>query len=58
MSIRMIATDLYRAIRKVEEVERALESAPIDRRDQLLDHLRRAKAERDQLRRLLDGRKD
>jgi len=58
MSIRMIAVDLYRLIRHVSEIEKELANAPLNRRDALQDKLRRAKAERDQMRRMLDGQKD
>jgi len=58
MSIRMIAVDLYRLIRNVSEIEKELANAPLNRRDALRDKLRRAKAERDQMRRMLDGQKD
>jgi len=58
MSIRMIAVDLYRTIREVAEIEQALANAPMEKREALKDKLRQAKAERDQMRRILDGRKD
>ena len=57
MSIRMIAVDLYRAIRNVSEIEQELMQAPLEKREALKDKLRRAKAERDQMRRILEGRK-
>lgn len=58
MSIRMIAVDLYRLIRNVSEIEKKLANAPLNRREALRDKLHRAKAERDQMRRILDGQKD
>jgi hypothetical protein len=58
MSIRMIAIDLYRLMRNVSAIEKELANAPLKRRDALRDKLRRAKAERDQVRRILDGQKD
>ena len=58
MSIRLIAVDLYKAIKKVEEIEDAIAQAPWEKREALKEKLRRAKAERDQMRRILDGQKD
>jgi hypothetical protein len=58
MSIRLIAIDLYRLIRNVAAIEKELANAPLKKRDALRDKLRRAKAERDQVRRILDGQKD
>lgn len=57
MSIRLIAVDLYKAIRKVTEIEEALEQAPWDNREALKEKLRQAKVERDRIRRILDGQK-
>ncbi|MFC1505156.1 hypothetical protein ACFL5W_01425 [Thermodesulfobacteriota bacterium] len=58
MSIRMIAVDLYRTIQKVAEIEQALANAPQEKCEGLKEKLRQAKAERNQMRRTLDGRKD
>lgn len=58
MSIRMIALDLYRMIRKVAVIEAELADAPLEKREALKDKLRQAKAERDHMRRILDGRKE
>jgi hypothetical protein len=58
MSIRLIAVDLYKTIQKVEAIEAELAEAPWDKREALKEKLRRAKAERDQMRRILDGQKD
>ena len=58
MSIRLLARDLYRAQREVERLERALQETPIDRRSDLEDKLRQARAERVRLRRVMDGQKD
>jgi hypothetical protein len=57
MSIRLIAVDLYKAIRKVTEIEEALDQAPWDNREALKEKLRQAKVERDRIRRILDGQK-
>jgi hypothetical protein len=58
MSIRLLARDLYRAQREVERLERALQEAPFDRRSELEDTLRQARAERTRLRRVMEGQKD
>lgn len=58
MSIRGIATELYRLIREIEQREAALAKAPFDQRPALEEALRRVKAERNRLRRILDGKKE
>ena len=55
MSLKLLARELYRSQREVERLERDLESAPPERKRTLEEALRRARAERDQLRRVLDG---
>jgi hypothetical protein len=57
MSIRLIARDLYRLIREVSELEKQIGDAPLDRREAMTVELRKAKVERDRLRRVLDGSK-
>ena len=58
MSIRLIAQDLYRLQREVENLERELESAAWDQRAAIEDRLREVRAERNRLRAALDGQKD
>ena len=58
MSIRLLAQELYRVQQEVERLEQALREAPLDRRVDLEDKLRRARAERERLRRIMDGQKD
>jgi hypothetical protein len=58
MSIRLIARDLYRLIREVSELEKQIDDAPLERQEALTDELRKAKVERDRLRRALDGSKE
>lgn len=58
MSIRLLAKDLYRLRQEVEKLESALEETPFDRREPIEERLRAARAERDRLRRFLDGQKD
>lgn len=58
MSIRMIAQELYGALRTVDRLEAALREAPPQRQQPLQEALCKARVERDRLRRILDGRKD
>lgn len=58
MSIRLIAKDLYRLIAEVEEIERRLDAAPAQAKPSLEDALRKKRAERDRIRKALDGQKD
>jgi hypothetical protein len=58
MSIRLLAQDLYRLQQDVANLEKKLEDAPFDQQEDLQTRLRAARAERDHLRRFLDGQKD
>ena len=58
MSISLIARDLYRLIREVSELENLIDGAPLERQEAMTDELRKVKAERDRLRRVLDGSKE
>jgi hypothetical protein len=58
MSIRLIARDLYRLKREVERLEKEMDSAPSEERDLLRDLIRKTRAERDRVQRMLDGAKD
>ena len=58
MSISLIARDLYRLIREVSELEKQIDDALLERQEALTDELRKAKVERDRLRRALDGSKE
>ena len=58
MSIRMIAKDLYQLIREVEKLERKIEDTPWENQAALKDQLRKSKAERNQMRKVLEGCKD
>ena len=57
MAIHLIARDLYRAIRAVEDLEARLAEAPPEARAGLEAELRRRRGERDRLRRILAGHK-
>ena len=58
MSVRLIAQELYRIIREVETLEKELLAAPVQNHEILKERLRKAKAERDLMRRSLEGSKD
>jgi hypothetical protein len=58
MSIRLIARDLYRLQQGVDRLEKQLETAPFEQHVKLEEHLRKIKAERDRMRRILDGEID
>ncbi|NLI81896.1 MAG: hypothetical protein GX443_09450 [Deltaproteobacteria bacterium] len=59
MSIRMLAVELYRAMKRVEELEKSLEALASDAPEvgQVMDELRRARAERDRVRAMMEGAK-
>ena len=57
MTIRMIAEELYRLIKELEELENTLRDAPIEKRAAIEDRLRKAKAERNRLRAILESKK-
>lgn len=57
MAIRMIAEELYRTIKEVGELEKALRNAPYGRRAELEDRLRKARAEEGRLRGILESKK-
>ncbi len=57
MPIRMIAKELYEAIKVVEEIEKQIENAPFEKQQVLKDQLRKAKAERNRIRNILEGKK-
>jgi hypothetical protein len=58
MSIRLLARDLYRLQQDVDKLEKQLAETPFDQQDSILARLNAARAERDRLRRFLDGQKD
>lgn len=58
MSIRYLAIELYRLEREVAALQRELEGAAGDRRDDLELRLLRAVAERDEYRRRLAAKKE
>lgn len=58
MSIRMIAIELYRLEREVDQLEKQIEDTPFEKQAELKDRLRKVKAERNRMRNILAGRKD
>ena len=58
MPIRMIAQELYQLIRDVERLEKELKNVPFEQQANIKDLLRKAKAERDRVRAILDGKKE
>ena len=58
MSLQLIARDLYRFQQEVDRLEKELADSPISKNDALKLKLAMAKTERDQMRRMLDGRLD
>jgi len=58
MSIRLIAKDLYRLIGEIDQLEKKIRNAPVNARPELMDQMRKLKAQRDELRRMLEGSKE
>jgi hypothetical protein len=57
MAIRMIAKELYQLVQEVEKIERQIKDAPAEKHAELKDQLREAKAERNLMRNILEGKK-
>ena len=58
MSVKMIARDLYRLQREVDRLESESKACPPAMREEVEDELRKAKAERDRVKRMLEGAKE
>ncbi len=58
MVLKALAIELYRAQRVVHDLEDQLNSCSLNQQDELRRKLQTARAERDQLRRLIEARKD
>jgi len=56
MAIRLLARELYRQQKVVEDLERRLAAGPAADQEKIKEDLRKARAERDFLRRALDGK--
>lgn len=55
MSIKLLARDLYRLQKEVEDLEQRLASARMEERVRIEEALRRIRAEKERVRRALDG---
>jgi septal ring factor EnvC (AmiA/AmiB activator) len=58
VSIREVAKELYRLEREVDELEGRLKNLPPQERGEVEDRLRKARAERDNLRKVLEAKKE
>lgn len=58
MSIRLIAKDLYQLIREVEHLETQIQNTPYENQSDMKDRLRKLRAERNRMRKVLEGCKD
>jgi hypothetical protein len=58
MVLRSLAIELYRVQQTVHALEDLLRSCSVNEQDEVRRNLRTARAERDQLRRLIEARKD
>lgn len=56
MSIKLLAKELYHFQKVVERLEKELASAPVEKKAPIEQKLRRARTEKEALRRALDGR--
>jgi len=56
----MVAVELYRVMKQIEELERKLDSpqAGSREREELDKELRKARAEKDRLKKMMEGAKD
>lgn len=57
MSIKLLAIELYRAQQNVGHIEAQLEAAPLNALEVVREELRQARAELQQLRKMLDDKK-
>ena len=55
MSIKLLARDLYHLQKEVERLEERLAVAPMEERSRIEEALRKVRAEKNQVRRALDG---
>ena len=58
MVVKALALELYKAQQKLHKLQDELEGADLKDRERLRRELQQAEAERDQLRRLIEGRKE
>lgn len=58
MSIKLIARELYRLEKETADLEKRLTECPHNEREALEDTLRKVRAVRNRMRKILDGAKD
>ena len=58
MGIRLIAQDLYALIRQVEALEKQIDHTPYENQGEMKDQLRKLLAERNRMRKVLEGCKE
>lgn len=58
MPIRMIARELYELQQEVEKLEDRISNAPLEEKEALEDQLRKVRAERNRMRKILEGNKE
>ena len=58
MALKLIARELYRLKQEVEKLEQQVENAPAGEKAELEDKLRKTRAEKVRLQRMLDGNKE
>jgi hypothetical protein len=58
MSIRLIAKKLYQPIREVENLEKQIDDTPYENQGEMKDQLRKPFAEKNRIRKVLEGCKD
>ena len=58
MSIRLIAKDFYQLICEVEKLEKEIDHTPYENQADMKDQLRKLRAERNRMQRVLEGCKD
>jgi hypothetical protein len=58
MSIRLSAKKLYQPIREVENLEKQIDDTPYENQGEMKDQLRKPFAEKNRMRKVLEGRKD
>ncbi len=59
MFLRALARDLYKSQKEVEGLEQQLQDAvPVPKQEELKEQLRQARAELEQIRKVMEGRKE
>jgi SMC interacting uncharacterized protein involved in chromosome segregation len=58
MTIRMIAKELYALQQQLDRLEKQIKSETADKQEALKERLRQIRADRDRMRKVLDGKKE